>query len=1085
MRIESIELLRYGHFSGQQLQFPQQEHDFHLIVGGNEAGKSTLRQAFHDLLFGIPMNTSMAFLHGGPELALAAVLQGESGELAMGRRRRRDGGLVDAAGQKLAPESLARCLGGVTEAFYERMFGLDHRRLEQGSRAMLQAGDDVDSVLFQAAAGLAALNGVLASLREEAAGLFTPHHSRNRAWYAASDRYKAADKAVREASVRPTRWLEAQRESRRLDDVFTQARDDCSRLRARLRELERLRRLAPLLAQIREYEATLGKPQMESVAQTPLLLLEADIQMLEASRLKVAGHGVEIDQCEAQIQLLHEQLDGVRRQLGQHPEAGQGAEAAPLPAQPLRHEIAQLLNEGRALQARREAAARTREARMAEVDELRARIQALPVMPVADSLRRALDAATAAGDLTTALAALQHRAEQEETELKRRLAALQRPGLSGPPELETLQSMTPWPTEALLEQVQERREVRAALEAADKRVDDARLALQAGRLQLEQFRRSHQAVSRDEVMAARRERDTLWRHLADGGTLTGHEGERYASLVLRADVLADRHLEAVDDAARLQGMEHDCERLEAAARGLEALQTTAAARVETQGQRWSEACAQRGLPAFTPAELQGWLPAREAALRAHDQLLGTRAELAALQARHRALLHDLLAALPAEAGGSSAQGETASSLPLACDAARILLQQADAASARREALSEQLQRLELLLPGIEQECGREAAAYTDWLERRQAALARAGLPPGADAAYVEAALALFAEADTLLGRLRGQQAERDRLKAELHSFRQAVMQLAGRLGCADAGPGMAETLLRRWVAELGPLRAAERDREQARRQLATLSTRLLEEADGRDRAQVEAELAQVDFSTLAGEAEALGVQIEEAEHQRDHLALEREQARTALEAISGGDDAAQAEARRQEALADMGEVAERYAQVYAQYRLLEHITERYRERSQGPLLARAGQLFSALTLGAHEGLEVDGDAATLWARRAGGRLAPLEGLSDGTRDQLYLALRLAALELYLDSAEAMPFIADDLFVNYDDGRALAGLRQLTEVSRRTQVIFLTHHAHMVELARAHLADRVNVIELPVQGGRSGNQGNGGADGHEG
>ena len=75
------------------------------------------------------------------------------------------------------------------------------------------------------------------------------------------------------------------------------------------------------------------------------------------------------------------------------------------------------------------------------------------------------------------------------------------------------------------------------------------------------------------------------------------------------------------------------------------------------------------------------------------------------------------------------------------------------------------------------------------------------------------------------------------------------------------------------------------------------------------------------------------------------------------------------------------------------------------------------------------------------------------------------ALRLAALELYLDSAPALPFIADDLFVNYDDDRSLAGLQQLAEVSRRTQVIFLTHHEHMAELAREGLAGKARIIEL--------------------
>ncbi|NLC36643.1 MAG: hypothetical protein GX772_09435, partial [Alcaligenaceae bacterium] len=473
--------------------------------------------------------------------------------------------------------------------------------------------------------------------------------------------------------------------------------------------------------------------------------------------------------------------------------------------------------------------------------------------------------------------------------------------------------------------------------------------------------------------------------------------------------------------------------------------------------------------AMSPAGLQGWLPGRDAALQADERLQATRCERALLNERHDALLQGLLAALQEEAdaraGESAGPAGQGSALALACEAARARLARADGATARRQALAEQLQRLEPLLPALEEASRRAEAAYENWMERRLAALSRAGLPQDADDAYVESAIGLFAEADELWARLRERQAEHQRLGAELQYFSQDVARLAARLGMADFQPDMAAEQLSRWVGRLEPLRAAQRDREQVKKQLAGLQARLLEEAEGRDRQQVEAELADVDFSSLAAEAQTLSQRLEQAEHQRDTLALQREQARSALAAISGGDDAAQAEACKQEALADMAGVAERYVNVHAQYRLLEHITERYRERSQGPLLARAGQLFADLTLGAYEGLMVDDDVATLWARRTDGRLTPLDGLSDGTRDQLYLALRLAALELYMDSATALPFIADDLFVNYDDGRALAGLRQLAGVSRRTQVIFLTHHAHMVELAQEHLAGQVHVIEL--------------------
>ena len=68
-------------------------------------------------------------------------------------------------------------------------------------------------------------------------------------------------------------------------------------------------------------------------------------------------------------------------------------------------------------------------------------------------------------------------------------------------------------------------------------------------------------------------------------------------------------------------------------------------------------------------------------------------------------------------------------------------------------------------------------------------------------------------------------------------------------------------------------------------------------------------------------------------------------------------------------------------------------------------------------------------------------------MSEGTRDQLYLALRLAALQLQTAQGQALPFIADDLFINFDDGRTLAGLKVLGELSRHLQIIVLTHHEH--------------------------------------
>ena len=77
----------------------------------------------------------------------------------------------------------------------------------------------------------------------------------------------------------------------------------------------------------------------------------------------------------------------------------------------------------------------------------------------------------------------------------------------------------------------------------------------------------------------------------------------------------------------------------------------------------------------------------------------------------------------------------------------------------------------------------------------------------------------------------------------------------------------------------------------------------------------------------------------------------------------------------------------------------------------------------------------------------------------------YLALRLAALSLHLEKTAALPFIADDLFINYDDGRARAGLEALARLSESTQVIFLSHHAHLVPVVQAVFGAQVNVVQL--------------------
>ena len=61
--------------------------------------------------------------------------------------------------------------------------------------------------------------------------------------------------------------------------------------------------------------------------------------------------------------------------------------------------------------------------------------------------------------------------------------------------------------------------------------------------------------------------------------------------------------------------------------------------------------------------------------------------------------------------------------------------------------------------------------------------------------------------------------------------------------------------------------------------------------------------------------------------------------------------------------------------------------------------------------------------------------------------------RVATLERYFASSAAMPVVVDDVLIHFDDDRARAALQVFGDLATRTQVLFFTHHARLVDLAR--------------------------------
>ncbi|MGH7068467.1 MAG: ATP-binding protein, partial [Acetobacteraceae bacterium] len=231
---------------------------------------------------------------------------------------------------------------------------------------------------------------------------------------------------------------------------------------------------------------------------------------------------------------------------------------------------------------------------------------------------------------------------------------------------------------------------------------------------------------------------------------------------------------------------------------------------------------------------------------------------------------------------------------------------------------------------------------------------------------------------------------------------------------------------------------------------------------------LEAEMATESPSEVAGKLEATLAEHKERQIGRDQLLLKKQDSEREFAHIHGQDDAAGAESERQMAIAQMTGAIERYMTLQIGARMLRWAIDRYREEKQDPLLKRAGQIFAAITLESYNGLTVDfdGDKPLLKGRRANGKHVGVEALSSGTRDQLFLALRIAALEQHLESGgNPLPFIADDLFINFDDQRTAAAFGVLSELAARTQVIYLTHHTHLASIARSRIGQGLHMVDI--------------------
>ncbi|KQP61663.1 YhaN family protein [Methylobacterium sp. Leaf108] len=1153
MRLLSLDLERYGPFSGRRLAF-RPDARLHVVLGPNEAGKSTALAAVTDLLFGIEARTRFAFLHEMKTLRLGAEIEAADGRrLAFRRRKGNSGTLVDAADAALPEDALVPFLGGLTRDVFCRAFGLDAASLRQGGREMLTSDGEVGASLFAAASGLRGYHDLQKGLGTEADAIFAPRRSKDRTFYQALDRHEAARRAIRETELRAGDWRalndEIEAAASRLDAI-RDAREAIARERARL---ERLKRVAPLVAAIDAISAEAeADPDLveaspdwidrlgdalsalrsagaeQARARTALAHASADRDAVTVEAGVIARDqdilerfrgidrfdkdGVDLTRIQADTDRAAADLDRLAIRVGLPDRA---ALSARQPSDAARARIDALVREGREREAtltrlRRDLAAATAEeadlARAVEAEgvvvdpgPLRAAFKVLAPLREDLARRDALDAAV-----------------RHEARLLAGQAARLSPAVTDPAAL--VDAPLPQPeTVARFRTLMEAKE-RERLRASDA-LATARKAVAATRTRLLRREAGRPIPSLVDLSALRQERDDLFAPLR-AGTAGADPIARYERAVAAADRMAD---DLALDAARVAEQAADHRRLAAEEEeeaGARASLDEIAAEASQALDNWRAAWAPAGILPLPPAEMAVWLGEAVNLIEGQQVLESRQNEIAALSRRIEACRTPLVD-LAARAGLSGLD-----TLPPALLLARLddritelagLWEAGREAKARLRAAATQRARLGDAL-------GEADAGRTAWAAGWGEAVAAVGLTATASLAEAEGAfeawravpLALDAH-DTLARRVAGIRRDRETYAATVAELLAAVAldlsemapsaairslhgrlqqardaqarrtaltrhcdEAARRVEIANADLARAEVALTGHLAGYRPDLGADAvpaieilqgrllARARLRADLAARRAELTRAADGLPEASLRDDL--VATSPDAIEAALARIAMEDEAHDQEGRVVfaDRDRGERRRQELEGGTGAELAVAQRKAAEAELQVHARQWAVLKLAHLMLGTAIGRHRAGQQDPLLSRAGDLFSGLTGGAFAGLAQEYDEADtprLTGRRADGGSVPVEGLSEGTRDQLYLALRLAYLQDYAARGEPAPFIGDDLFITFDDARTGHGLEALAAVGGTIQPILFTHHAHVADLARARLGDGVDVVTM--------------------
>jgi uncharacterized protein YhaN len=1132
MRISRLELIRYGGYADRVLEFGSGGPDLHLVVGPNEAGKSTMLQAIGDMLFGIHGQSTQNWRYEYQQLRLRALIEHDGQVLDITRRKGNKDTLLRPDGTAYASDPLAVLLAGVDRTSFERMFGLDHAKLRDGGRAILEGKDDAARITLEAGSGMAGIGRELLRLEAQAADLFKSGGQLPAVNRLMRERLEALAE-VRSGSISEADWTATKARQEAAEGKRSSLIDEGALLARRQAKLDRVgrargphRRLhaaraaivelgdlpdlpldaaARLLAARNErqtasefavqHRAALARTRDAiSSIQVPaqLLAARATIEELEERRPVIENAAGDLQRRSGELERIEDRIAAARAQSGL-------SEDTPTPSLGWRKRGRQHLEARRTLDGE---IARHAKA-VSENEEHRLRLE--EDLSGVTGARKHAELESALGSIPPDVEARLVSAESDcfakEVRLAERFAKLA-PWRGSITELRTLQLPMAAATALTQSKLDEARgeiaSARKDMEAAESSAirSDARiLVLQAG----------GEPPTAEAVAAVRGERDAILGEIRS--RLSSPQAEdvelvcrRLAEAIVKADILADRReAEAgrVADYGIALASRHEAVALQASAKTRHDEWLAKELELRTN---WQTALAAVGFgEPMLPADLGAWSALRDASLDADGDAAAAKVDRDRLREQFAAAIEAIATAL------------RALELPVPSEPAAILVAgrtegtRLSAQVSKRERLLDEVATNDLARSGLTRDGAALANASLVLDSELIAVLAEVGMPAEAPATALFDALEALdsiaedvAARDGLSRQITGMQRDAASFGEEVGKVltlvdrpaqqraADAVRALTDDLRAAVANEKRLGELMAEEDRILPELATTERRIEAAEKSVAELlakagvatesllddvvvaAMRLAELLASRQAAEAElVELYGEDLTSLESEIAGLSEEDEAAERsqietRRIEIAAEREDVGRSLKdseievgRASMDSRAADAQQVAAEASAALAAAAEQHVQAATSAALLRWLIDRHRATSQAPLIASAGATFAKVTGGGFAGLKVsydNSDRAIIVGVRPDSSEVAVEGMSEGTRDQLYLSLRLASIA-GRSGLNALPLICDDLLITADDNRASAMFRVLATAAASSQVILFSHHEHIIDIAR--------------------------------